>query len=235
MQDHGEWRQLLFSPTAGCHMLSAWLFCLLLNQLPSPRKWSLKQEIWATDNFAPPLRVAVFYTMTIPEVLSITTPSVLEQVISEERAQVERREIIGSNIFETTWTACFHILIYTWGGGRREGISSKTVPTNRSLVQPHSLPTPLLAFKCWAKVALCWLDPKNTNFLLPRISPWTLWQLPHEGLWASLPIHFLTGNRNLFLQDWKNRAEENTEVSEESFNSFNYRYLCWEKDWSSVS
>lgn len=57
--------------------------------------------------------------MIVSEVLNITTTSVLEQISSKERAQVERRKIIGSNSFETTWTTCFHILIYTWRGRRK--------------------------------------------------------------------------------------------------------------------
>jgi len=39
--------------------------------------------------------------MIISEVLNIAT-SVLEQIASEEGAQVERSKIIGSNSFETT-------------------------------------------------------------------------------------------------------------------------------------
>ena len=46
-------------------------------------------------------------------------------------------------------------------------------------------------------------------------------QLLHKGLWASLPILFLKGDRNLLLQDWKSTAEENMEKSEKSFSSFN--------------
>lgn len=52
-----------------------------------------------------------------------------------------------------------------------EGFSFKTVLTHKSLVQPYFLPILLLASKCWAKMAFCWLDFKKTSFILPRISP----------------------------------------------------------------
>lgn len=147
--------------------------------------------------------MAVFYTMILFEVLKITTTLVLEQITSEERAQVERRKIIGSNSFETTWTMCFRIPIYTSRGGRRKGKvfllkqCQQTGPRcSHTLFSHYRLPPSV-----GQKWHFAGLFPRKQSFLLPRISPWTLWQLLHEGLWASLPIHFLKGNRNLLLQD----------------------------------
>lgn len=100
-------------------MLSAWLFfCFFISYLHQ-EKGLCCSDFFLSNNFPPPLRVAVFYTMIVSEVLNIKTTSVLEQIPSKERAQVERRKIIGSNSFETTWTTCLHILIYTWRGRRK--------------------------------------------------------------------------------------------------------------------
>lgn len=98
-----------------------YFFGCFIRVTSTKKRISERKKIWATNNFPPPLRVAVFYTMILSEVLKITTTLVLEQITSEERAQVERRKIIGSNSFETTWTMCFRIPIYTSRGGRRKG------------------------------------------------------------------------------------------------------------------
>lgn len=108
-------KQTLSSPTAGCHMLSVCFF-LLLNQSPSTKKGLQKKKNLSNNYPSSSLRVAVFYTTIASQVLDVAITSVSEQITSEEKAQVERRNIS----FEATWTIWFYILIYTWRGRGRK-------------------------------------------------------------------------------------------------------------------
>lgn len=91
-------------------------FFLHLNQSYLQQKRTSRKKKYLNNNYpSSSLRVAVFYPMIASQVLNVAITCVLEQISSEERAQVERRKIS----FEGTWTLWYCTLIYTWRGRRR--------------------------------------------------------------------------------------------------------------------